>query len=108
MSSSSSRSPAGGGGLTVRDVRLDDVTLRCFDCSGDVDVTETTLPHVLIGRRSATLFIACFDLSQHCRFTVEPRSFLLGRLQLWLQYIFCKVERTILSAVLVLAYTLSC
>jgi len=71
----------------VRDVELNGVTLRCFDCSGDVDVTDAQ--DVFISR--GALFVACFNLSEYCLATVQRHSFLFGRLQLWLQYIFCKV-----------------
>ena len=37
------------------------------------------------------LYLTCFNLSEYCLSTVERSSFLLGRLQLWLQYIFSKV-----------------
>lgn len=65
------------------------VTLRCFDCAGDVDVMQTQTD--LFISRGSSLFIACFNLAEFHLANVERHSFLLGRLQLWLQYIFCKV-----------------
>jgi len=88
--------------VDVRDMPLSGVTLRCFDCGGDVDVTET---HSLFISRGA-LYLACFNLSEYCLATVERSSFLFGRLQLWLQYIHSKVSVS-LSFTLTQTYTLS-
>jgi hypothetical protein len=38
------------------------------------------------------IYLVCFNLAEYCMATVERDSFLLGRLQLWLQYIFTKVN----------------
>ena len=74
-------------GIEVKDILLDDVTLRCFDCGGDVDFNETHNFFITQG----ALYLACFNMSEYTKATVERNSFLLGRLQLWLQYIFSKV-----------------
>ena len=74
-------------GIDVKDIQLDDLTLRCFDCGGDVDFNESHNFFITQG----ALYLACFNLSEYCLSTVERSSFLLGRLQLWLQYIFSKV-----------------
>ncbi len=74
-------------GIDVKDIALDGMTLRCFDCGGDVDFYETHNFFITQG----ALYLACFNLSEYCLATVERTSFLLGRLQLWLQYIFSKV-----------------
>jgi len=87
----------------VRDMQLNGVTLRCFDCGGDVDVTET---HSLFISRGA-LYLACFNLSEYCLATVERSSFLFGRLQLWLQYIHSKVSVSLLRPSVTQTYTLS-
>lgn len=70
-------------GIDVRDIDINDVTLRCFDCGGDVDFADTHNFFITPG----AVYLACFDLSEYVRATVERDSFLLGRLQLWLQYI---------------------
>ncbi len=74
-------------GIDVKDIALHDVTLRCFDCGGDVDFNETHNFFITQG----ALYLACFNMSEYTKATVERNSFLLGRLQLWLQYIFSKV-----------------
>ena len=74
-------------GIEVKDILLDDVTLRCFDCGGDVDFNETHNFFITQG----ALYLACFNMSEYTKATIERNSFLLGRLQLWLQYIFSKV-----------------
>ena len=74
-------------GIEVRDIVFDDITLHCFDCGGDVDFTET---HNFFLTPDA-VYLVCFDLSEYLRATVERDSFLLGRLQVWLHYIYCKV-----------------
>ena len=74
-------------GIDVKDIVLDDVALRCFDCGGDVDFNETHNFFITQG----ALYLACFNMSEYTKATVERNSFLLGRLQLWLQYIFSKV-----------------
>ena len=74
-------------GIAVKDIQLDELTLRCFDCGGDVDFNETHNFFITQG----ALYLACFNLAEYCLSTVERSSFLLGRLQLWLQYIFSKV-----------------
>ena len=74
-------------GIDIKDIQLDDLTLRCFDCGGDVDFNETHNFFITQG----ALYLACFNLSEYTLSTVERSSFLLGRLQLWLQYIFSKV-----------------
>ncbi len=74
-------------GIEIKNIVLDDVTLRCFDCGGDVDFNETHNFFITQG----ALYLACFNLAEYTNTTVERNSFLLGRLQLWLQYIFSKV-----------------
>lgn len=74
-------------GIEIKDIVLDDLTLRCFDCGGDVDFNETHNFFITHG----ALYLACFNLAEYTISTVERASFLLGRLQLWLQYIFTKV-----------------
>ena len=74
-------------GVEVKDIVVDDLTFRTFDCGGDVDFNET---HTFFITQGA-LYLACFNLSEYTQATVERSSFLLGRLQLWLQYIFSKV-----------------
>jgi hypothetical protein len=74
-------------GIEIRDVKLNDVTLRCFDCCGNIDFNET---HNFFITRGA-IYLVCFNLAEYCIASVERESFLLGRLQLWLQYIFTKV-----------------
>lgn len=39
------------------------------------------------------IYLACFNISEYCLSTVERNSFLLGRLQLWLQYICSRVNK---------------
>ena len=77
-------------GINVKEIKLKDMTLRCFDCGGDVDFNETHNFFITQG----ALYLACFNLSEYCLSTVERNSFLLGRLQLWLQYIFTKVPNS--------------
>ena len=74
-------------GIDVKDIQLDELTLRCFDCGGDVDFNETHNFFITQG----ALYLACFNLAEYTGSMVERSSFLLGRLQLWLQYIFSKV-----------------
>jgi len=74
-------------GIDIKDIALGDITLRCFDCGGDVDFNETHNFFITHG----ALYLSCFNLAEYCISTVERNSFLLGRLQLWLQYIFSKV-----------------
>ena len=74
-------------GIDVKDIHLGDITMKCFDCGGDVDFNETHNFFITQG----ALYIACFNMSEYCKSMVERNSFLLGRLQLWLQYIFSKV-----------------
>lgn len=77
-------------GMVVKEIQLEELTLRCYDCGGDVDFNET---HNFFISQGA-LYLACFNLAEYCMATVERSSFLLGRLQLWLQYIFSKVPGT--------------
>ena len=74
-------------GIVVKDIKLGDMTLRSFDCGGDVDFNETHNFFITQG----ALYLTCFNLAEYCISTVERSSFLLGRLQLWLQYIFSKI-----------------
>ena len=74
-------------GIEVKTIKLDGFRLRSFDCGGDVLFSSTTNFFMTQG----ALYLACFNLSEYCLATVERGSFLLGRLQLWLQYIFSKV-----------------
>lgn len=74
-------------GIDVKTIQLTDLTLRCFDCGGDVDFNETHNFFITQG----ALYLACFNLAEYTMSMVERSSFLLGRLQLWLQYIFSKV-----------------
>ena len=74
-------------GIEVKDIQLEDLTFKCFDCGGDVDFNESHRFFITPG----SLVLACFNLSEYTQATVERGSFLLGRLQLWLQYIFSKV-----------------
>ena len=74
-------------GIEVKDIQIGDITMKCFDCGGDVDFNETHNFFITQG----ALYIACFNMSEYCKSTVERNSFLLGRLQLWLLYIFNKV-----------------
>jgi len=75
-------------GLCIKDLHLGDFTLRCFDCGGDVDFNETHNFFITPG----ALYLVCFNLSEYCLSTVERGSFLFGRLQLWLQYIYSKAS----------------
>ena len=85
-------------GVDVKDILLDDITLRCFDCGGDVDFNETHNFFITQG----ALYLVCFNMSEYCLATVERDSFLLGRLQLWLQYIFSRVPNAqVRSSILV-------
>ncbi len=77
-------------GIEVKDIIMDDMIYRCFDCGGDVDFNET---HTFFITQGA-LYLACFNLSEFTNVTVERNSFLLGRLQLWLQYIYSKVPNS--------------
>ena len=75
-------------GIEVRDILLNGVTLRCFDCCGDVDFNDTHNFFMTPG----AIYIVCFNLAEYCLASIEKDSFLLGRLQLWLQYIFTKAS----------------
>lgn len=74
-------------GIEVKDIQVNDLTFRCFDCGGDVDFNETHNFFITQG----ALYLACFNLSEYTKATLERNSFLLGRLELWLQYIYSRV-----------------
>ncbi|XP_074662515.1 uncharacterized protein LOC141915032 [Tubulanus polymorphus] len=77
-------------GIDISSFKIGDVTLRCFDCGGDADFNET---HNFF-MTSQTIYLACFNLSEYSLTTFERNNHMLGRLQLWLQYIFSKAPES--------------
>lgn len=73
--------------VDVRQVNIgEEIVLKIFDCGGSADLYDDHGFFMTAG----AIYVAVFKMSEWTVCTVEKSNFLLGRLQLWLSYIYSK------------------
>ncbi|CAD5120363.1 unnamed protein product [Dimorphilus gyrociliatus] len=73
--------------VDVRQVNLgEEIVLKIFDCGGSADLYDDHGFFLTAG----AVYVTVFKMNEWTECTVERSNFLLGRLQLWLSYIYSK------------------